>query len=69
MILLKNALILRGTSNVGGELVTSLPVGYFRADGDEIVFDPDEQVQSVIRLIFAKFEEFRSASAVLRYFV
>jgi Recombinase/Recombinase zinc beta ribbon domain len=51
------------------ELVTSLPVGYYRADGDKIVFDPDEQVQSVVRLIFAKFEEFRSASAVLRYFV
>jgi hypothetical protein len=68
--------ILRGRMHEGkvnkakrGELVTSLPVGYYRADGDEIVFDPDEQVQSVVRLIFAKFEEFRSAAAVLRYFV
>src|SRR5207253_11276130 len=33
------------------------------------IFDPDEQVQAVVRLVFEKFAELGSASAVLKYFV
>ncbi len=51
-----------------GELFTSVPIGYVR-NADTVVLDPDEQVQSVVRLIFDKFQELRSASGVLRYLV
>jgi DNA invertase Pin-like site-specific DNA recombinase len=68
--------ILRGRMNAGklnkarrGELFPRLPVGYVKTASGEITFDPDEQVQAVIRLLFEKFEELGSASAVLRYFV
>jgi DNA invertase Pin-like site-specific DNA recombinase len=33
-----------------------LPSGYVRRPSEEVVFDPDEQVQTVIRLIFTQFE-------------
>jgi hypothetical protein len=35
---------------------------------DEIALDPDEQVRSVVHLMFAKFEELGSVAAVLKYF-
>jgi hypothetical protein len=61
----------RGRKNKArrGELFTQAPIGYVRHTSNELAFDPDEQVQTVVRLIFEKFEELRSASAVLRYFV
>lgn len=52
-----------------GELAVSLPSGYVRRPSGEVVFDPDEQVQHVIRLIFRKFEELGTLNAVLRYLV
>jgi hypothetical protein len=52
-----------------GRAIHVAPIGYVRQASDELAFDPDEQVKSVVRLIFEKFEELRSASAVLRYFV
>jgi DNA invertase Pin-like site-specific DNA recombinase len=51
-----------------GELFTLAPIGYVRHSSDELAFDPDEQVRAVVHLIFEKFEEFGSASAVVRYF-
>lgn len=51
-----------------GELLNKGPVGYVR-DGDTLVFDPDEQARSVVRLVFELFERFGSMHAVLRYFV
>lgn len=51
-----------------GELFTLAPIGYVRRSTDELAFDSDEQVQTVVHLIFEKFEEFASASAVVRYF-
>nr|WP_260860366.1 recombinase family protein [Streptomyces cupreus] len=39
-----------------GELTFPLPSGYVRRPSGEVVFDPDEQVQTVIRLIFDRFE-------------
>lgn len=50
-----------------GELVFALPSGYLRRPDGQVVFDPDEQVQSVIRLIFAKFAEIGTLHGVLRF--
>jgi DNA invertase Pin-like site-specific DNA recombinase len=52
-----------------GELYSLAPIGYVRASTGEYVLDPDEQVQSTVRLIFAKFEERGSISGVLTYLV
>lgn len=51
-----------------GELRLPLPVGLTRLRGGVVVLTPDEEVQSRLHLVFAKFEEVRSARAVVRYF-
>src|SRR6202011_4507660 len=52
-----------------GELVVPLPIGYIRRPSGDVAFDPDEQVQAIVRLIFRKFEELGTLNAVLRYLV
>src|SRR5512132_2752003 len=52
-----------------GELVIALPVGYWRRPWGEAVLDPDEQVQSVVRLVVAKFAELGSVQGVVRFLV
>ncbi|MBB5109655.1 recombinase family protein [Streptomyces spectabilis] len=52
-----------------GELVVPLPVGYLRRSTGEIVLDPDEQVQSVVRLIFDLFDELATINAVLSFLI
>jgi DNA invertase Pin-like site-specific DNA recombinase len=52
-----------------GELALRLPIGYGRRPSGEAVFDPDAQVQQVVRLVFRKFEELGTLNAVLRYLV
>ncbi|MDJ0701932.1 MAG: recombinase family protein [Leptolyngbyaceae cyanobacterium MO_188.B28] len=52
-----------------GELRFPLPTGYIHSPQGEIILDPDEQVQSVIRLTFQKYEEFGTINGVLRYLV
>ncbi|MFC9916577.1 recombinase family protein [Streptomyces sp. NPDC127197] len=52
-----------------GELVVPLPVGYLRGPSGEVVLDPDEQVQSVVRLVFDLFDELATVNAVLRFLV
>lgn len=52
-----------------GELRFSLPIGYVCRPSGEICFDPDEQAQQVVRLIFRKFVELGTVHAVLRYLV
>ncbi|MEO0770006.1 MAG: recombinase family protein [Cyanobacteria bacterium J06649_4] len=52
-----------------GELGFSVPIGYVRRPSGEIRFDPDEQAQQVVKLIFRKFEELGTLNAVLRYLV
>ena len=52
-----------------GELGFNVPIGYVRRPSGEIIFDPDEQVQQVVKLIFRKFEELGTLNAVLRYLV
>jgi DNA invertase Pin-like site-specific DNA recombinase len=50
-----------------GALTFALPIGYvWDADG-AIQFDPDEQVQAVVRLIFAQFEDLGTLGGLLRY--
>lgn len=52
-----------------GDLAMPLPVGYVRRPSGEVVLDPDEQVRTVVRLIFDKFTELSTTHAVLRYLV
>jgi DNA invertase Pin-like site-specific DNA recombinase len=52
-----------------GELAVPLPAGYVRRASGEVAFDPDEQVQAVIRLVFALFERLGTVNAVLRFLV
>src|SRR5204863_7195937 len=44
-----------------------LPTGYVFLDSGDVAFDPDQQVQSVLRLVFDKFSELESGRAVVRY--
>ncbi len=50
-----------------GELQFALPVGYVWSPTGEIQFDPDEQVQQVVRLIFRAFEELGTLGGLVRY--
>lgn len=70
LVTLRNRL-LRGSRNKAerGELFLAVPLGYFKTSTGEIVQEPDEQARGMIRLVFEKFEELRSAYAVYRYLV
>src|SRR6266852_5772083 len=48
-----------------GELVVPLPIGFVRRLSGEVVLDPDEQVRSVVRLVFDLFERLGTVNAVL----
>jgi DNA invertase Pin-like site-specific DNA recombinase len=50
-----------------GALFAGAPLGYVRLPTGELALDPDEQVQGVVRLIFAKFAERGTVYAVFRY--
>ena len=50
-----------------GELRFALPIGYVWGPDGTIGFDPDEQVQAVVRLVFRKFTELGTLHGVLRY--
>ena len=52
-----------------GELAFQLPRGYLRGADGSVMFDPDEQVQATIRLVFTLFERLGSVWGVLRYLV
>lgn len=49
-----------------GELTCALPTGYVWGPERQIQFDPDEQVQHVVRLIVRQFEEVGTLGGVLR---
>ena len=51
-----------------GELAIRLPIGYDRLEDGTVVWVPDREVQSVIRLVFDLFDRLGSAHAVLCYF-
>jgi len=50
-----------------GELRTPLPGGLTHDRSGQIVLHPDEEVQSRLHLVFAKFRELQSARAVMLY--
>jgi DNA invertase Pin-like site-specific DNA recombinase len=52
-----------------GALSFALPIGYVHNASGEVVYDPDEQVHHVVRLIFRKFDELGTLHALLRYLV
>lgn len=52
-----------------GELFTCVPVGYVRTPDGGIALDPDEQVRSVVSLVFAKYAELGSLTKTHAYFV
>jgi DNA invertase Pin-like site-specific DNA recombinase len=49
-----------------GERRFALPIGYIWDSGGEMAFDPDAQVQHVVRLIFRKFDELGTLHALVR---
>jgi DNA invertase Pin-like site-specific DNA recombinase len=68
--------ILRGRMLAGarskaqrGELFNHPPIGYARVPGGGLMLDPDEQARDVVRLVFDKFDELGTVSALLRYLV
>src|SRR3954454_22769574 len=52
-----------------GELVVSVPAGYVKHTSGQVTLDPDEQVQTVIRLIFDQFDPQTTVHGVLRYLI
>jgi DNA invertase Pin-like site-specific DNA recombinase len=68
--------ILQGRLNQGrlnkarrGELLNHPVTGYVRVPGDRLVFDADEQVQAVVRLLFEKFAALGTVNRLLQYLV
>jgi DNA invertase Pin-like site-specific DNA recombinase len=51
-----------------GTLRFRLPVGLSYDPTGQIVLDPDEEIQQAVRLVFALFEQHRSALAVVKHF-
>jgi DNA invertase Pin-like site-specific DNA recombinase len=52
-----------------GELIVSVPAGYVKLPAGQVVFDPDEQAQDVIRLIFDQFDRQGTVHGVLRFLI
>ena len=52
-----------------GELGLTPPIGYVRRPSGEVVLDPDEQAQHVVRLVFDTFTRLGTLNAVLRFMV
>jgi DNA invertase Pin-like site-specific DNA recombinase len=52
-----------------GEVYNHPPIGYVKAADGGFALDPDEQVQSVVRLIFEQFERQGTVCGLLRYLV
>jgi DNA invertase Pin-like site-specific DNA recombinase len=50
-----------------GDLFQLPPIGYVKSPKGEFALDPDEQVQSVVRLIFDAFDRCGTARGVIRY--
>ena len=48
-----------------GQLAVPVPAGFVRRPSGEVVLDPDEQVQAVVRLVFELFDRLGTVNAVL----
>jgi DNA invertase Pin-like site-specific DNA recombinase len=51
-----------------GELWIRAPIGYVNDSSGQLVFDPDQQIQGAVRLLFETFGRVGSAEQVVRYF-
>jgi DNA invertase Pin-like site-specific DNA recombinase len=51
-----------------GELRMKIPIGYVYDSGGRLVFDPDQQVQQAVRLLFETFRRTGSALRVVNHF-
>ena len=65
-----NARLIGGQLNKArrGELPMPTPLGYVVGPDGKLMLDPDEQIQSIVRLVFDTFQRSGSAGAVVRYF-
>jgi DNA invertase Pin-like site-specific DNA recombinase len=52
-----------------GEVYNHPPIGYVKGPAGNFILDPDEQVQGVVRLIFAQFERQGTVCGLLRWLV
>jgi DNA invertase Pin-like site-specific DNA recombinase len=52
-----------------GELFGLPPIGYIKLPTGEFTLDPDEQVQTVVRLVFDQFDRQGTVHGLLRYLV
>ena len=52
-----------------GAVLNHAPLGYVRTPAGDFAIDPDEQVQTVVRLIFAQFTRRGSVNGLLRWLV
>lgn len=52
-----------------GEVFNHAPIGYVRLPSGEFALDPDQQVQSVVHLVFDEFERQGTLHGLLRYLV
>jgi DNA invertase Pin-like site-specific DNA recombinase len=52
-----------------GELFHAAPMGYLKLPNGSLALDPDEQAQSVMRLVFDKFEEIGSLYGLTQFLV
>jgi len=62
----------RGRDNKAsrGELILSVPIGYQKLpETGEVILEPDEEAQAVVRLVFEKFRELGTAWSVFRYLI
>lgn len=50
-----------------GELRLPLPTGLLRTSNEQVILNPDEEVQARIRLVFEKFDQLGTARAIQRY--
>ena len=50
-----------------GAVYIRAPLGYVKLPNGKFSLDPDEQVQSIVRMIFAEFDRLGSARSVLRF--
>lgn len=52
-----------------GEVLNHAPIGYVRTLAGDYVLDPDEQAQTVVRLVFEQFRQRGSVNGLLRWLV
>lgn len=52
-----------------GEVLNHAPIGYVRTLAGDFVIDPDEQVQTVVRLVFEQFSRRGSVNGLLRWLI